>query len=325
MIDFFTRTYTSIQSRNRFLNKIRFYSLLRVSVRILSNTLVPIFLRLSNLFHVYKLISKAQDSPEIIVSLTTFPARINRIWIVIECILRQTHLPDKIILWLSKEQFPEPAILPQNLLKLQKRGLEIVFCEGDLRSHKKYYYALSNYPNDILITIDDDIIYRSTLINDLVTLHRKYPKAICCDRALKIKTMNRDILPYNRWEAAKKGEGPSFNIFQTGAGGTLYPPKCLSDEVLDQDIFMKYCQYADDVWLNIMAHINKTQTVRTDFDIIWLPILNTGDTTLTSINVYDGQNDKQLEAVRSYYKSKLGVDPLSNLFITYNSITKQNN
>ena len=78
---------------------------------------------------------------------------------------------------------------------------------------------------------------------------------------------------------------------------------------------MEYCKYADDVWLNVMAQINKTQTVKTDLDTIWLPIFNKGNSMLTSINVDGGQNDKQLEDVRSYYKNKLNVDPLKNVFI----------
>jgi hypothetical protein len=315
MIDFFTGIYSSIQSRNRFLNKIRFYSLLRFIIRNLANVIVPISLKVSNIIRPCEIISKKKNTPRLIISLTTFPARINKIWIVIECMLRQTHQPDKIVLWLSKEQFPQLSDLPQSLLKLQKRGLEIVLCDGDLRSHKKYYYTLNSYPDDILITIDDDFIYRTTLINDLVTLYVKHPKAICCDRALIIKTVDGEILSYIKWEPVKRGVGPSFKLFHTSGGGTLYPPKSLSYEVLNKEVFMEHCKYADDVWLNVMAQINKTQTIKTDLDTIWLPILNKGNSMLTTINVDEGQNDKQLEAVRNYYKNKLDIDPLENVFI----------
>src|SRR5699024_12638905 len=66
------------------------------------------------------------------------------------CLLRQTYPPDKIILWLAKEQFEGRNTLPNNLLDLEKRGLEIVFCDEDLRSHKKYYYAIKKFSKDIL-------------------------------------------------------------------------------------------------------------------------------------------------------------------------------
>ena len=41
-----------------------------------------------------------------IVSLTSFPARMEDIWITIETILRQSFKPDKIILWLGQDKFP---------------------------------------------------------------------------------------------------------------------------------------------------------------------------------------------------------------------------
>ena len=51
--------------------------------------------------------------------------------------------------------------IPDNLLGYyNKKQLEIIFVEEDLRSHKKYYYAFKEYQNDIIITIDDDIFIR---------------------------------------------------------------------------------------------------------------------------------------------------------------------
>ena len=47
-----------------------------------------------------------QSGEEVIVSLTTFPARISTVWITIETIFRQEVMPDRIVLWLAKEQFP---------------------------------------------------------------------------------------------------------------------------------------------------------------------------------------------------------------------------
>ena len=43
---------------------------------------------------------------KIIVSLTSFPGRINEVWICIESLMRQTFKPDAIELWLSLKQFP---------------------------------------------------------------------------------------------------------------------------------------------------------------------------------------------------------------------------
>src|SRR5690554_2625875 len=45
-----------------------------------------------------------------VVSLTSYPSRIEDVWISIECLLRQTFKPDKIILWLAQSEFPEKKI-----------------------------------------------------------------------------------------------------------------------------------------------------------------------------------------------------------------------
>ena len=75
-----------------------------------------------------------------IVSLTSFPARINEVWICIDSLMRQTFKPDKIILWLADSQFPD-RVLPESLRKYEKKGLSICWCD-DLRSYKKFFYTI---------------------------------------------------------------------------------------------------------------------------------------------------------------------------------------
>lgn len=99
----------------------------------------------------YTTIPKVQGE-EVIVSLTTFPARINKVYITIETIFQQETLPNRIILWLANKQFPRGLYaLPQRLLNMQQKGLEIRFCE-DIRSYKKYYYSIKNNPVDVIGT-----------------------------------------------------------------------------------------------------------------------------------------------------------------------------
>lgn len=315
MIDLFCRMYSKI-GYEKSLSKIKYYSYLRLILRVLLNISAPIYFLFTQGNSKYRIVKRNNgESPMLIVSLTTFPARINRIWLVVECMLRQTYKPNKIILWLSLEQFKNLEVLPIKLKRLQKRGLEIVLCDEDLRSHKKYFYTLNKFPNDIMITIDDDFIYPTTLIEDLVNLHNEFPDAICCDRAFKINKNGVKILPYNQWEYLQTRLGPSFNIFQTSGGGTLYPPESLAKEVLNKEVFMKYCIHADDIWLNIMSQMNNTKVVKTNCNRGLIPILNFNNRSLTEINVQLGQNDKQLEDVRNFYIQQNHSDPFKNLFL----------
>lgn len=312
MNDFFIKKYSLILNNNSFLERIKYYSVKRFLIRFLANIFVPIWFFITNLFDKKRLSENNRDR-KVIVSLTSFPARINRLWIVVECMFRQTYSADIIVLWLSKEQFKGLESLPKNLLKLQKRGLEIEFCDGDLRSHKKYYYALKKYPKDIIITIDDDVFYHSKLISDLIDAHSEFPNSVCCNRASRIIIKDGIVSPYNDWEYIWNKVGPDYNVFPTGCGGVLYPSGALNEDVFNEEIFMKYCMYADDIWLYFMAQLNNTKLVKTNATNELIPIFNRGDVKLTSINVDNGLNDIQLNEARDYYIKNKKIDPLINI------------
>ena len=42
---------------------------------------------------------------KVIVSMTSIPARIDKVWITVESLLRQTYKPDEIIVWLALDEF----------------------------------------------------------------------------------------------------------------------------------------------------------------------------------------------------------------------------
>ena len=119
MLDFYNSWYASIQHEEHpFLKKMRIYSVLRFCIRVLANITIPIYYVLTINNKKYSLLGGELKSGRIIVTLTSFPARVNRLWLVIESLLRQSHKPDMIILWLSKDQFSNLDLLPRSLLKL---------------------------------------------------------------------------------------------------------------------------------------------------------------------------------------------------------------
>lgn len=48
-----------------------------------------------------------------------------------------------------------------------------------LKSHKKYYYAMQEYPEDIIVLVDDDMFYPYNTVEKLMKMHEKYPSDIC--------------------------------------------------------------------------------------------------------------------------------------------------
>ncbi len=126
---------------------------------------------LVNLF--YPVFGKCRNgvdkSRNVIISLTSYPARIDTLHLTVMTLLNQTVKPRSVMLWLANEQFPKREDeLPEKLLALKKYGLEIRFCE-DLRPHKKYYYTMKENPECYVITVDDDVFYPENLVEELMT------------------------------------------------------------------------------------------------------------------------------------------------------------
>lgn len=313
MIDYFTKIYSSIKNRNLFLTKIRFYSLLRVVVRQSANLILPVY------FHFTKekfRLSEDKNNVDdgLIVSFTSFPARIKKVHLVVESILRQSVLPDRIILWLSKEQFPTIDSLPKKLLEQRKRGLEINLCEGDLRSYKKFYYTVRDYPDADFIIIDDDIIYPSDIIETLLNCNKEYPNTVCFNRGHQLCILDNKINNYKSWKSLDSGTKPRYDIMATGVGGVYYPANILNQQVLNENVFMEICKYADDIWLYIMTLLNDNKLVKTNYNRTLLPVINKNNKTLTSINVGEDLNDSQIKDVRDYFINEYKIDPFKNIF-----------
>lgn len=211
---------------------------------------------------------------KIIVSLTTYPARIATISQVIDCMINQTVHPDKIILYLAKPQF-EGQKLPLELEPYKKWGVEVHWCEEDIGPHKKYFYALQEYPNDIVITIDDDFYYKRTLISELMECHKKFSRAIIARKAHLITYCeNGNIAPYLEWygECIRYINIPRMDLCAIGCSGILYPPHVFVDEVFNKDFFMQSCRYADDIWLKFMEVLSDVPVVLAGEEAEDLPI-----------------------------------------------------
>lgn len=269
------------------------------------NKMIPICL---NIEHIRKLETGTKQKRRLIVSLTTIPSRIETVWIPIMCMLRQTVRPDKIILWLGKDKF-DGVKLPDKLIRLQKKGLEIKYCE-DIRAHTKYYYTMQLYPKDYIVTIDDDIYYRKRMIKGLLLTMKKYPGRVCAHWVWEMRcTKGGKFLPsklFKGGETAEHIQKPSHMLLALGVGGILYPPECVGKETFCLDNIMNLSYAQDDVWLKAMEILKNTEVAKVEEkykpDII---IENTQKIALKNSNVNGNQNDVQLKAVFDFYGIKL--------------------
>ena len=241
---------------------------------------------------------------EVIVSLTTYGKRLYDVYLAIESIMQQSMKPNRIVLWLGKELQDKP--LPGILKFQQQRGLEIAFCK-DIRSYTKLVPALCRFPDDVIITVDDDAIYDFDLLEKLIVAYQEDPSYIYCHRCHKmILDSAGKLKPYNDWEWQCEECEPNILHFPTGVGGVLYPPHSLDEEVFNENVFLDICAQADDVWFKAMALIKgtlskKVQSRNANSDDY---IINeeVQDIALSKTNVdNEALNDKQINAVFSKY------------------------
>lgn len=197
---------------------------------------------------------------ELIVSLTSYDKRIHDVKYTIYSLLNQTLPPDRVILWLDEDSFPQrEKNLPRDLLELKNFGLTIDWCEN-LFSYKKLLPAMVKYPDAIIATTDDDIFYQPDWLKILYDEHLKHPDCIIAHRCRQLKLNERgNFLPYRMWPTEIKFSAPLYKNFFTGAGGVLYSKKFFHQDVLRRDIFTELAPMADDIWFWVMSVLNGTK------------------------------------------------------------------
>lgn len=245
-------------------------------------------------------LNKEVRNPRIIASLTTFPDRINTVSKTISTLLKQTLKPDMLILWLAKEQFPnKEEELPDELLKLKDFGLTIKWCD-DIRSYKKLIPALKEFPDDIVITFDDDVYYPFDTVEKLYNSYLEYPKCIHANRVRRFFIKNNEIMSKTAADMYwVKFNDCSFLNKITGCGGVLYPPHSLCDKVLNEEEFERIVPTQDDVWFWAMAVLNNTKIKLVGGYDIQLPTVeDTQNCGLSKINSKKGKGIDSLDAAR---------------------------
>lgn len=249
------------------------------------------------------------DKPKCVVSLTTYGRRVEKVHTTIVSLLRQTMKPDMVILWLDSDNWNDENI-PDSLRELQKHGLTIKFCK-DIKSYKKLIPALNEFPDAMIITCDDDIYYRSNMVERLVKAYKADPTKIYAHRAHQITFNQQGSLEcYNDWPEEISDVSGKY-VFPTSGGGTLYTKALLHKDMCNEELFMKLSPKADDVWNYFMGFLQGTENVVLPYKgYIYLPLdvfyqVTHKGSNLASSNCKENMNDLQIKSIMEHYNIKL--------------------
>lgn len=250
------------------------------------------------------------EGERVIVSLTSYGRRVKTVLpYTIISLFRQSFKPDVIVLWLDRDHWNDDN-LPDSLVKLKGMGLTISYCD-DIKSYKKLIPALREYPRDIIITVDDDFIYRPHLVSQLMDAWYKEPNRIYVHRAFGVtfaKTGNTEL--YNNWDKEISNRSDEC-VFPLGGSGCLYKSELLHPDVMRQDLFLNLAPQADDVWFFFMEVLQGTKrsvlpVLKKSYILIDFFYQYTHRTSaLYNINDKEGGNDPQIRAIMDYYHISL--------------------
>lgn len=251
----------------------------------------------------YGLNTTSRDE-EVIVSLTSHGERLKNVHMTIRSIFNQTYKADKIILYLGSDV--SMTDLPNTLTNLKEYGLEIRYMQENIKSHKKYFYAMKEFPTSLIVTIDDDLLYPSELIENLIKMHNHFPQAVIASRVHEIYLDSYGkVLPYRKWgwESDAVQDAPSFKYLATGCGGILYPPETLAPDMLNIDLIQKLALQADDLWLKV-AETRAHTPIKMAEGYMWKKTYEEPSAELDALsnsNVSEDKNDPILKAILDYY------------------------
>lgn len=258
------------------------------------------------------ILQRNNDDNDIIVSLTSYGKRVtDTLPCTLYSLLMQTRRPNRIVVWLDDVNWSDEK-LPDVLKKIQSLGVEFCYCK-DIRSYKKLIPTLQLYPNNVIITVDDDLYYHPQTIEWFLDFYATTNKrCVIGSWATRTISNNHRYAPYFQWQAVKEPKNGEGEYILIGCGGILYAPGIFDEEIQKEELFMKYAPTADDIWfwiqekrMNIpilvipQASVYLHTTVNRIED--WKPAQSD---SLYRINEIHNNNDKQLAALLDYYHIK---------------------
>ncbi|MBA0191909.1 MULTISPECIES: FkbM family methyltransferase [Pectobacterium] len=238
---------------------------------------------------------------KLIVSLTSYYKRFKTLHLTLDCLIKQSVKPDRLVLWIAES---ERSLVPNNVLAFRDHGVEIKYCE-DIKSYKKIVPTLIEDPNAFIVTADDDLCYKPDWLEKLINAWDGNYKTVVAWRAHKIVLdKHKYPIPYREWVWGDKNisSEKSTLLFPTSGAGTLYPPHCFYRDIINKNIFGRLCVNTDDVWLYWMCRLSGSsfKVVGEQMDLLeWKD--NSDNESLWHDNILKGKNDNNIKNMISYY------------------------
>lgn len=250
-----------------------------------------------------ELVQPVADPLPVVVSMTSIPARLGILHLTVRSLLNQTRKPEKIVLWLHRDL---RGTLPESLSELEGPVFETRYVDLEC-PHRKLIHSIAAFPDRVVVTCDDDMIYDPTWLERLYADHRQFPHSIIAHECRRIaRDEAGELLPYRRWPTVRVRGINGKALIPTGYAGVLYPPGALLPEALNVELFMRLAPTADDLWFKAMSLLNGTEVRRSS-----APgpkprlIIGSQRVSLMRTNVREDSNRQQWQAICNHFGRRI--------------------
>lgn len=198
-------------------------------------------------------------SDAIILSMTTWPPREQSAIQTMRSLVGQSYDTQvHFVLALSLDEWDADHTRPwlansDNIVKeMEDAGVEILWDENNIKSHKKLIPALEKYPDNPILVVDDDLQQQQGWLQTFIDDHRAHPSDIIYGNASsKVEIYAGKIFEGIRQRGmyTKPGKVTCNEKPANGAAGTLYPSGTFTDDrFFDRRLFMRLCPTSDETW-----------------------------------------------------------------------------
>lgn len=202
---------------------------------------------------------------EVIVSITTIPKRKAMFLQTLPYILKQKYVK-KICINLDNNLSQEDYDFYDMQVATQDPRIEInKSCDSKWRSANKLLPTIQKYPNDVIVTMDDDLSYDDQCVKELVEMYEKNPECIIAQEINPAIYRNGYLFYVNTIDI--KLMQKEYGKYLTHS--CLFPPHVFDDtEVFDYDKMMKLTHGThDELWFWEQTTLKGIKVIGLDWTI----------------------------------------------------------
>jgi hypothetical protein len=240
--------------------------------------------------------------------MATIPSRMKRLKENIPSILNQRYPFDLFMINILDNLSEEDYAYYEELAKMDNR-IVLNKVEQKWRSCNKLIPALKLYPDDVIITVDDDIYYPKDCIGTLMQQWLKTPSCIIAHEVnpILLQKDNTYVTYLNGYDIKlmQKEWGKYLSCC------TLFPPHTFDGtEVFDYEKMMEFTQGThDELWFWIQSTLNGVMCVGLNYVKTFMPEVlsewEEGEFRLADINLSNDKIEEYMDKINEVYGERL--------------------